>query len=112
MEDLDQARRVAPVEDSQGRFYDHISLGEGHDCELCGWNDDSLSVEQMSEGTYYLHRSLGCYSGWGEEYPLEEALERLDRFKAEELSGKANKNARNRINRLIADMREHETNGR
>lgn len=112
MEDLDQARRAAQVEDSQGRFYDHISLGEGYDCELCGWSSDSLSIEQMDGGTYYIHRSSGCYGGWGEEYPLEEAIERLERFKTEELSGKVNKKSRYRVNHLIEDMRKHETNGR
>lgn len=104
MEDSEQARKADRVADS---YYERIELGEGYDCENCGTNYDTIGVEQMRNG-WYVRRELGCYHGFGMHYPtVEDAVERLERFIAEELTGKKNKRNKKAVREMIHEMQNY-----
>lgn len=105
MEDSEQARKAAPVADS---YYDSVTLGEPYDCENCGINFDSLRVEQMSGGSWYIYRESGCYGGFGEEFDtVELAVERIEQFIADELTGKKNKRNKKAVREMIHGMQNY-----
>lgn len=87
-------------------YYERIELGEPFDCETCGTSYDTIGVEQDGDG-WYVRRELGCYSGFGQQYrTVDEAIQRLEEFMAEELIGKKNKRNKRAIKAMIAEMLE------
>ena len=105
MVDSEQARKADQVADS---YYERIELGESYECESCGTNYDTIGVSQGDNGGWYVKRELGCYGGFASYHgTTEDAVERLESFITEELTGKKNKRNKRAVRGMIDEMLVH-----
>lgn len=102
--------------DSEGNYFDSATLGEGSDCESCGWNGDSIRVEEIGDGStepWFVYRELGCYSGYTEYFgSIEEVIAHLENFdKVEYLknyySREEYKQGKQELSDLIEGLKTH-----